>query len=272
MQVKLFPNSQLGGDPAMLTQLRSGALEILAFPGAFLTTVPLAAIENVAFAFPNSAAVFRAMDGNLGGVIKDAIKATGTWVLDRIWENGFRDLTTSTKPIHNVEDLAGFKIRVSPGKIRVDTFQSLGASPTPIAASELYTALQTKVVDGQENPLLTIETLHLFEVQKYCSLSHHMWSGYWTLFNPDAWKRLPADLQAIVTREFTRATLDERRDTALQSASVQDKLHRQGLTFNAVDRESFKRKLVANGYYSRWQKEFGEKAWSALESYAGKFA
>ena len=270
LQIKLFPNSQLGGDPAMLTQLRSGATEMLQFPGAFLTTVPLAAIENVAFAFPNSATAFKAMDGSLGAVVRDAIKATGTWALDKIWENGFRDITTATKPIRTVEDLAGFKIRVSPGRIRIDTFQSLGASPTPIAASELYTALQTKIVDGQENPLITIETLHLYEVQKYCSLSHHLWSGYWTLINPDAWKRLSPDLQAIVAREFAKSAADERRDTAIQSGSVQDKLHRQGLTFNPVDRESFKRKLIANGYYTRWKNEFGEKAWSALESYTGK--
>ncbi|MBV8602252.1 MAG: TRAP transporter substrate-binding protein [Candidatus Eremiobacteraeota bacterium] len=271
VQVRLFPNSQLGGDPAMLTQLRSGALEILAFPGAFLTTVPVGAIENVAFAFPNSAAVFKAMDGKLGGVIRDAIKSTTSWVLDKIWQNGFRDLTTSTKPIRNVDDLAGFKIRVSPGKIRVDTFQSLGASPTAIAASELYTALQTKVVDGQENPLLTIETLRLYEVQKFCSLSHHMWSGYWTLINNDAWKRLSPDLQSIVARELNQAAVDERRDTDIQSGSVQDKLHRQGLSFNPVDVASFKKKLVANGYYTRWKNEFGEKAWATLEEYAGKF-
>ena len=272
VQIRLFPNSQLGGDPAMLTQLRANALEILAFPGAFLTTVPIASIENVAFAFPNSGTVFKAMDGSLGGVIRDAIKGTGTWVLDKIWQNGFRDLTTSTKPIRNVDDLAGFKIRVSPGKIRVDTFQSLGASPTPIAASELYTSLQTKIVDGQENPLLTIETLRLYEVQKFCSLSHHMWTGYWTLFSPDAWKRLSPDLQAIVARELNAGALAERRDTELQSTSIEDKLHRQGLTFNNVDVASFKRKLVANGYYTRWKGEFGEKAWATLEQYTGKFA
>jgi tripartite ATP-independent transporter DctP family solute receptor len=271
VKISLFPNSQLGGDPAMLSQLRVGALEILAFPGAFLTTVPVAAIENVAFAFPNSGAVFRAMDGDLGTVIRDAIKATNIWVLDRIWQNGFRDLTTSTKPIHNVDDLQGFKIRVSPGKIRVDTFQSLGAAPTPIAANELYTALQTKIVDGQENPLLTIETLRLFEVQKYCSVSHHMWSGYWTLINADKWKSLSPDLQAIVARELNDAAVKERRDTEIQSVSIQDKLHRQGLTFNSVDTASFKRKLLANGFYTRWKNEFGEKAWAALEKYAGKF-
>ena len=139
--------------------------------------------------------MFRAMDGDLGKVIRDDIAAKGGVVcLDRIWENGFRDITTSTKPIHIVGDLAGLKIRVSPGKIRIDTFQSLGASPTPIALSELYTSLQTHVVDAQENPLILINQQKFFEVQKYVSLSEHIWSGYWSLVNQDVWNKMgPGD-------------------------------------------------------------------------------
>ena len=112
----------------------------------------------------------RAMDGDLGAVIRNAIQAQGIHVFEKILENGFREITTSTKPIRNVADLAGLKIRVSPGKIRIDTFQSLGASPAPIALSELYTSLQTHVVDAQENPLLLIEQQKFYEVQKYNTL------------------------------------------------------------------------------------------------------
>ena len=273
VEIKLFPNSQLGGDPSMFEQLRSGAVEMLAMPGAFITTVPLASRSRrtLPLRFRIARRRAKAMDGNPGrGVVRDAIKANGIWVLDKIWENGFRDITTSTKPIKTVDDLAGFKIRVSPGKIRVDTFQSLGASPSPISANEVYTALQTKIVDGQENPLVTIETMRFYEVQKYCSLSQHMWSGYWTLAYPPAWKKLPADLQAIVAKEFNAAAVVERRDLVLLQSSIQDKLHRQGLAFNPVDVATFKRKLAANGYYGRWKAEFGAPAWTALEQYAGK--
>jgi tripartite ATP-independent transporter DctP family solute receptor len=271
VEVKTFPASQLGSDPNMLSQLRSGALEMLAFPGAFLNSVvPVASIENVAYAFPNRETVFRAMDGDLGQVIRGDIASKDIVVFDRIWENGFREITTSTKPIRNVGDLAGLKIRVSPGKIRIDTFQSLGASPTPISLSELYTSLQTHVVDAQENPLVLIEQQKFYEVQKFVSMSNHIWSGYWLLMNPDAWKRLPPDIQAMFTRELNAAAVKARADTARLNNSVADKLRRRGMQFNDVDVASFKKKLTDAKYYDRWKNEFGAKAWTALERYANK--
>jgi len=274
VSIRSFPTSQLGGDPAMLQQLRTGATEMLALPGAFLNSVvPLASIENVAYAFPNRDAVFRAMDGDLGQVIRDEITSKGMVVLDKIWENGFREITSSVKPIHNVSDLAGLKIRVSPGQIRVDTFNSLGASPTPIALNELYTALQTHVVDAEENPLLLIEQQRFYEVQKFVSMSNHIWSGYWTLFNQDVWKRIPGDLQAIIKREMDRATILARRDTVLLTQSVADKLRRRGMLINSdVDVASFRKKLSDAKYYERWKAQFGTKAWDALERYANRLA
>ncbi len=274
VQIKSFPTSQLGSDPAMISQLRSGATEMLAMPGAFLNAIaPLASIENLAYAYPNRDAVFRAMDGDLGKVIRDDITAKGGMVvLDRIWENGYRDITTSTKPIRNVNDLAGLKIRVSPGKIRVDTFQSLGASPTPIALSELYTSLQTHIIDAQENPLLLIQQQKFYEVQKYVSMSDHIWSGYWTLVNPDVWNKLGKEIQGIVSREMSAATLAARNDNVILNRSVRDQLQRRGMIFNDVDKESFKKKLVESKYYERWKAEFGPKAWAALEKYANKLA
>lgn len=271
VSIKSFPTSQLGSDPAMIAQLRSGAIEMLAMPGAFLNAISVVAgIENLAYAFPNRETVFRAMDGDLGKIIRDDIGTKGIVVLDKIWENGFRDITTSTKPIRNVNDLAGLKIRVSPGKIRVDTFQSLGAAPTPIALSELYTSLQTHVIDAQENPLLLIEQQKFYEVQKYVSMSDHIWSGYWTLFNKDVWDKLGRDNQAIISREMAAATLAARNDNVLLNKSVRDKLARRGMQFNDVDRNSFKQKLVQAKYYERWKAEFGPKAWDALEKYANK--
>ena len=271
VSIKSFPTSQLGSDPAMISQLRSGATEMLAMPGAFLNAISVVAgIENLAYAFPNRETVFRAMDGDLGKVIRDDIATKGIVVLDRIWENGFRDITTSTKAIRSVNDLTGLKIRVSPGKIRVDTFQSLGAAPSPIALSELYTALQTHVIDAQENPLLLIEQQKFYEVQKYVSVSEHIWSGYWTLFNQDVWNKLGRDNQTIIAREMGAATVAARNDNVLLNRSVRDKLARRGMQFNDVDKNSFKQKLVQAKYYDRWKAEFGPKAWDALEKYASK--
>jgi tripartite ATP-independent transporter DctP family solute receptor len=272
VEFKSFPASQLGSDPAMISQLRSGAVESLAMPGAFLNAIaPLASIENLAYAYPTRDVVFHAMDGDLGKVIRDDITAKGGMiVLDKIWENGFRNITTSTKPIRTVADLAGLKIRVSPGKIRVDTFQSLGAAPTPISLSELYTALQTHVIDAQENPLLLIDQQKFYEVQKYVSMSEHIWSGYWTLFNPDVWKKLGKSYQDIISRELGAAAILARNDNVNLNRSVRDKLIRRGMLFNDVDKNSFKQKLIAANYYQRWKAEFGPTAWTALEKYANK--
>jgi len=267
---KVFPASVLGSDASMISQLRSGAVEMLAMPGAFLTFSPVAAIENLAFAYKDRDTVFRAMDGDLGKVIRDDIASKGVVCLDKIWENGFRDITTSNRPIHTAADLAGLKIRVSPGKIRIDTFQSLGASPTPIALSELYTALQTHVVDAQENPLVLINQQKFFEVQKYVSLSEHIWSGYWTLVNADIWKRMGPGIQAIVSRELGASTIAARNDMTGLNAAVADQLTRRGMKFNAVDKPSFQKKLSDAQYYDRWKTEFGPVAWAALEKYANK--
>jgi tripartite ATP-independent transporter DctP family solute receptor len=269
---KTFPASVLGSDASMISQLRSGAVEMLAMPGAFMTFSPVAGIENLAFAFKDRDTVFRAMDGDLGKVIRDDIASKGVVCLDRIWESGFRNITTSTKPIHVAGDLAGLKIRVSPGKIRIDTFQSLGASPTPIALSELYTSLQTHVVDAQENPLVLINQQKFFEVQKYVSLSEHIWSGYWTLVNADVWKRMGPGIQAIVSREMSASTLAARNDMTNLNSAVTDQLTRRGMKFNTVDKPSFKQKLSDAKYYERWKAEFGAPAWSALEKYANKLA
>ena len=274
VNLKSFQTSQLGSDPSMIAQLRSGAIEALAMPGAFLNQIaPLASIENLAYAYPNRETVFRAMDGDLGKVVREDINAKGGMVvLEKIWENGFREITTSTKPIHTVADLAGLKIRVSPGEIRVDTFKSLGASPSPIALSELYTSLQTHVIDAQENPLLLIDQQKFYEVQKYVSISDHIWSGYWTLFNQDVWNKLGKSNQDVISREMAKATLTARNDNVILNRSVRDKLARRGMKFNDVDKNSFKQKLVEAKYYERWRDKFGPKAWAALEKYANKLA
>ena len=273
LDIRLFPNNQLGGVTAMLSQLRSGALEMHIGAGGVLdSVVPLSSIENIAYAFPNRPAVFAAMDNDLGAVIRAAVLEKGMMTLDRVWENGYRDFTNSKRPIRNAADLEGLKLRVSPSKLRLDTFRSMGASISPLPSNELYSAMQTHVVDGQETPLVYVETQHYYEVQKFASLSHHMWSGYWTLINLDKWKSLSPQFQTILSARLNEAAVLARRDTEILALAVQEKLSRQGLAFNTVDIGSIKAKLHASGYYGRWKAEFGDKAWSALEKYAGRLA
>ena len=271
LDIRLFPNNQLGGVTAMLTQLRSGAIEMHVGAGGVLdSVVPVASIENVAYAFPTRHVVFDAMDGDLGKVIRAAILDKQIMSLDRVWENGYRNFTNSLRPIRTVADLDGLKLRVSPSKLRFDTFRSMGASVSSLPSSELYTALQTHVVDGQETPLTYVETQRYYEVQKFASMSRHMWSGYWTLINLDAWNTLPPAFQKILSKHLNEAAVLARHDTDLLDQAVHEKLSRQGMAFNDVDVSGFKAKLVSSGYYARWKAEFGETAWNALEKYSGK--
>jgi tripartite ATP-independent transporter DctP family solute receptor len=271
LEVTVFPNNQLGGDTAMLTQLRSGALQFFTLDGGILQSiVPVAAIQGVGFAFKNSAAAFDAMDGALGAYVRKEIEARGLVVFEKMWENGMRQITSSTKPIRNAGDLANFKIRTPPGRLWVDLFKSLGAAPSPLNFSEVYTALQTHVFDGQENPFAIVDTAKLYEVQKYLSVTNHMWSAFWLLGNDDAWKALPADIQATVTRNAAKYALLQRRDTALRNAALADKLARRGMTIVMADVPSFKGKL--GDFYKRWKGEFGDAAWNLLEAASGKLA
>jgi tripartite ATP-independent transporter DctP family solute receptor len=271
LDVTVFPNSELGGDTAMLAQVRSGALQFLTIDGGILqAVVPVAAIQGVGFAFTDSAQAFRAMDGPLGAYVRSDIEAKGLVVFEKMWANGMRQITSSTKPIRSAADLAGFKIRTPPGRLWVDLFKSLGASPTPLNFSELYTALQAKIVDGEENPYAIIETSKLFEVQKYLSVTNHMWSAYWLLGNSDAWKALPVDVQAVVQRNTAAYALLQRRDVELRNATLADKLRREGMTLNVADTASFRAQL--GDFYRSWRDQFGTTAWGLLEQTSGKLA
>lgn len=273
LDIKLFPNNELGGDTAMLQQVRSGAAEMLMIPDNVLANVvPLAAISNIGFAFKDAREAFATMDGPLGGLIRDNISKAGLFAFSKEWNNGFRQITTAPKPITSVEDLKSFKIRVPESPIGLSMFKGLGAAPVAINFNELYTALQTHIADGQENALTLIETARLFEVQKYCSITNHMWAGYWGVVNGDAWNRLPKDVQQVLERHMDEAATQERNDIEALNASLQPKLASQGLKFNTVQTDAFRRKLHDSGFYSTWKTTYGDKAWSHLEKSVGKLA
>src|SRR6201996_1334760 len=178
--LQLFPNNQLGSDTDMLSQLRSGGIEFFTLSGLILSTlIPIASINGIGFAFPDYDTVWKAMDGELGAFVRGEIKKAGLEGMDKIWDNGFRQTTSSTKPINGPEDYKGFKIRVPVSPLWTSMFKAFDASPASINFSEVYSALQTRIVEGQENPLAIISTAKLYEVQKYCSLTNHMWDGFW---------------------------------------------------------------------------------------------
>ena len=270
VEIKVFPNNQLGSDTDMLSQLRSGAVEFFTLSGLILATlVPPASINGVGFAFKDYDQVWRAMDGKLGEFVRGEIAKRGLLAMERIWDNGFRQMTTSTKPIRAPEDLRGLKLRVPVSPLWTSMFAAFGASPASINISETYSALQTKIVDGQENPLAVIETTKIYEVQKFCSMTNHMWDGYWFLANRRSFERLPKDAQEIVAREINKSAMDERADVAKLNAELRGKLSGNGLAFNDTEPAPFRDALKKSGFYSDWHGKYGDAAWGVLQDTVG---
>ncbi|MFT4121523.1 TRAP transporter substrate-binding protein, partial [Bradyrhizobium sp.] len=170
------------------------------------------------------------------------------------------------------DDFKGFKIRVPVSPLWTSMFKAFDASPASINFSEVYSALQTKIVEGQENPLALISAAKLYEVQKYCSMTNHMWDGFWFLMNRRAWQALPDDIKTIVAKNVNAAAVKEREDTEKLNATVKQELSGKGLVFNQPEVGPFRDKLRAAGFYAEWKGKYGEKAWELLEKSVGKLS
>jgi len=273
-ELKIFANNQLGGDTDMFSQLRSGALECFTLSGVNVlsTLIPSAAIWGVGFAWKDYPTLLNALDGKFGEHLRKQIEKAGLVVMDKIWDNGFRQVTTSVRPIVTPADLQGLKIRVPVSALWTSLFKSLVASPTGINFAEVYSALQTKVVDGQENPPAIISAAKLYEVQKYCSLTNHMWDGWWFLVNRRSWQAVPADIREKVAAIINKSAVAQRDEIAKQNSSLKTELAAKGLVFNDVDPAPFREALSKSGFYAEWKSKFGEEAWSLLEQSTGKLA
>ena len=270
VEIEIFPNNQLGSDTDMLSQLRSGAIDFFTLSGLILSTlVPAASINGIGFAFASYDQVWPAMDGALGAYIRAQITKSGLHAMEQAWDNGFRQMTSSTRPIKTPDDLKGFKIRVPPSPLWTSMFKAFDAAPTSINFSEVYSALQTKVVEGQENPLAVIFFAKLYEVQKYLSVTNHMWDGFWFLANGKAWNGLPTDLRELIAINLNRSGIDQRADIKKANDTLQADLTSKGMEFIAVDPAPFRAKLQAAGFYKEWRAKYGDEAWAVLEKFTG---
>jgi len=270
-ELQIFPSSQLGSDTDTLGQIRSGAVDFFTLSGLILSTyVPAASINGIGFAFKDYDTVWKTMDGKLGEYVRAEIAKSGSIVaFEKMWDNGFRQTTSSSKPITSPADLVNFKIRVPVSPLWTSMYKAFGSAPTAINFNEVYSALQSKVVEGQENPLAIVETAKLYEVQQFCSLTNHMWDGFWFLANKANWEALPEDIRTVVTRNINAAALAERADVAKLTEGLQSSLTGKGMKFNAVDPAPFRDKLKSTGFYSEWKGKFGDAAWATLEASVG---
>ncbi|MGX7705196.1 TRAP transporter substrate-binding protein [Methylobacterium sp. Gmos1] len=273
MEMKFFPASQLGSDTDLITQVRSGGIEFLNIAGSVISTVAAgAAITNVGFAFSDYDQVWRGVDGPIGQYVRAQVEKAGLVIPAKAADNSFRQITSGAKPIKTPDDLKGYRIRVPVAPIFTSLFSALGASPTSINFNELYTALQTRLVDGQENGLVAIEAGKLYEVQKYVSETNHIWDPFWIVANRRAFGKLPEALQEIVRRELDRAATEQREDVVRLGGTLKTQLAGRGLVFESADKAAFRKALTQAGFYRDWKEKFGPEAWKALEAVTGGLA
>jgi tripartite ATP-independent transporter DctP family solute receptor len=269
----VYASSALGGDTAMISQAISGALQMYSLSGDILAPRnPAGGIMGVGFAFNGYGPNWAAMDGDLGAWYRAMAERQGLFALERAFDHGFRNITSRNKQINSPDDLKGMKIRLPVAPTLIGLFKSLGASPTPLNLGEVYSALQTGVVDGQENPLQLIDENKFYEVQKYVAMTSHVWTGLHVSFNLGLWKKLPSDIQDTIGHNLTEAAMLQREDWQKITNDVTKSLKDHGMIFNTPDVEPFRKLARENGFYADMKKKMGDEPWALLEKYTGKLA
>lgn len=271
LEIKVFPNSVLGGDTQMLQQVRSGALEIQQVVTSVLANVvPAAGLDSLDFVFANFNDAWAATDGPLGDYIRKSVSEAGLYPLQRTWDDGFKQII-SNRPISTPEDLKGLKIRVVPAPVSLAFFKGLGASPVAINLGELYTSLQTRLVDGAELGLAAITDGKYYEVTKYLAATNHYWISVTTVANHDLWMRLPQNLRQLAEATFDTYAVRERADIAkFESSTGHAQLQAHGMTITQPDFAAFQRAVRKAGLYAQWRDQFGSKAFALLEKSTGR--
>jgi len=259
-----------GSDPRVLEMLVAGEVEFATMMGPLIgVKVPVAEIQGLPFAFRDSEEVHRALDGPLGDYLRAEMTAKGIYALPGgALENGFRQICSVAKPVSGIDDLAGYRIRVPAGRILAELFAELGATPVTINIDELYAALETRRVDGHENPLAITEVNHLDRVTRYIAITNHVWSGFNLIANLTFWESLPDDARDMIVHSVKIHVARQRLYTVVLNGSLEKRLAERGMEITRVDVAPFRARL-ASGFYWRWKAHFGQRAWELLRESVG---
>ncbi len=239
IEVTVAPSAQLGDDAAMVTALRTGALDISAnSQGAVANAVPEYAAFGMPFLFASLPEAWKLLDGPLGRELADKSAEKGMVVLG-YWDNGIRHMSNSRKPLHRPEDLKGMKMRTPPDAVTVDIMQALGAEAQQIRFAELYVALQQGVVDGQENPIMNIHASKLYEVNRFISLTGHKYEMTPLLMSKRTWDRLSEADRQVLMEAAAEATALQRKLSQESEDKLLADLKTKGVQVNVADKAAF---------------------------------
>ncbi len=234
LKVQTFFDGSLGNDAPAIAQLRSGTLDmVVTATSAMSQMIPSAAVYDLPFLFADETEAYAALDGKSGALLTRRMADVGLVNLTYL-ENGFRNATNSKHPITRMEDLKGLKVRSMPNPMVVDTFKALGGFAFPMPFTELYSALETKAVDGQENPVPIIETAKFYEVQKYLSMTKHMYNPSLLLYSKQLFEKLNPAEQTVLRECADTVRGEQRKINRQMAAEGVDRLKAKGMVVNTI--------------------------------------
>lgn len=268
VEIEVYPSSQLGGDREMAEGLQLGTVEMALFgTGALQVLDQRLIIEELPYAWPTREHAYAALDGRLGDALADILEGQGIVVLSW-WESGYRHITNSVRPIEGPEDLEGLTLRVPEAQLRIDTFRELGARPTPLAFSEVFTALQQGVVDGQENPLATIHASRFYEVQDHLALSGHIWGSGALTISQTALDGLSDENRQILIEQADTWKEREREMIQQSDEEVLAELEEAGMQVTRPDPAEFQ--AAVEPVWDQYEDVFGSDLLDLVREYSSQ--
>ena len=258
MKVRLFPNGTLGGDIQTVSALQGGTIELTTLPPGLLVGLSK---EFGAFDLPFLFNDFNEADAVLDGPIGKKLmgKLPQGLVGLAYWDHGFRNVSNSRRPIAKPEDFTGLKLRSLQSPLMIDTFNTLGANAVAMPFTELYTALETKTVDGQDNPIVAFETNKFYEVQKYLSTTRHVYNPLIVLVSKKTWDQLSADERKILMDAANETRIDQRKVSREMEAKALAIVKERGVTVTEVsEQERARMRDKVKPVTDKYTKEIGE--------------
>lgn len=265
VQIDIFPNSALGDERANIEDLQMGTLDI-----AVSSTGPLGnfvqdfLILDLPFLFKDYDHAHAVLDGEIGQNLLAKLDDIGV-VGGAFWENGFREMTNSKHPINSVADCAGLKLRCQENQVHIDAFGELGMDPTPMAWSEVFTALQQGVIDGQENPIAIIYTNKVYEAQQYLAMTNHVYSPAVILFSKSVLEGLPEEYQTVLLDAAKEAADFERSACEDDEAAQIAEMEAAGMEVTYPDTTEFQEAMAP--VYEKYAEQFGQENIDAIVNY-----
>lgn len=267
LKLQAFWGGALGGDLQATQALRAGTQEMVITSSSPLVGImPELGVFDLPFLFTNEKEADTVLDGTFGKYISEKLPNFGVVNLS-YWENGFRNLTNSKRAVSKAEELTGLKVRVMQNNIFLDSFKSMGTNATPMAFGEVFAALETHAIDGQENPLVTIDTSKMYEVQKYLTMTRHAYTPFLVLYSKKLWDQLSPEEQTILSDCATVGRDEQRRVSRELNDKSLVNLKKQGMQVSEVaPAELAKMREATAAVYQRHEATIGKDTIERLKA------